>query len=61
MILFCWISVSNPMKYAWLEAWIASKIIKGSFVSFKAGSSRSVNSSLAMLACIYVVSVGVAL
>jgi len=49
------------MKYIWLKAWIASKSIKGSFDSFKAGSSSLAISSLVMLASIYVVSSGVAL
>lgn len=49
------------MKYTWLKAWIASKSIKGSFDSFRAGPSLLAISSLVMLALVYVVSSGVAL
>ena len=49
------------MKYSWLATWIASKRNKGSFDTSKAGSNPLANSSLAILAFIYVVSSGVAL
>lgn len=61
MFLFCWICVSRSRKHVWLLKWIRSRIRKGSFVLFNAGSSELSSISCNLRVFVYVMRSGVAL
>ena len=61
MFLFCWICVSKSRKYVWLLKWIRSRIRKGSFVRFNAGSSELISFAFNIWSFMNVMKSGLAL